>query len=74
MVYAFHGGHIVAGGYEFGLIEECFQQAKNEAGSLPGPLLACLVRPHHLSMLALARLAVSRPQAAKGEPSPVTRA
>lgn len=57
-------------------IEECVQQAKNEAGL--DHYQARTWRAWHahitLAMLALAWLAASRAQAAKGEPAPATRA
>ena len=57
-------------------IEECFQQAKNEAGLDHYQVRSW--RPWHahitLSMLALAWLAASRAQAAKGEPTPAIQA
>jgi SRSO17 transposase len=57
-------------------IEECFQQAKGEAGLDHYQVRSW--RPWYahitLSMLALAWLAATRAQAAKGEPAPATRA
>jgi SRSO17 transposase len=57
-------------------VEECFQQAKNEAG--PGHYQVRTWRAWHahitLSMLALAWLAASRAQAIKGEPAPQNQA
>jgi SRSO17 transposase len=57
-------------------IEECFQQARNEAG-----LDHCRVRDWRawhahitLSMLALAWLSVTRAKAGKGEQAPASRA
>jgi SRSO17 transposase len=57
-------------------IEECFQQAKGEAGLDHYQARAWRAWYGHitLSMLALAWLAASRAQAAKGEPAPMTRA
>jgi SRSO17 transposase len=57
-------------------IEECFQQAKNEAGLDHYQVRSWRAWHAHitLSMLALAWLAASRAQAAKGEPVPATRA
>jgi SRSO17 transposase len=57
-------------------IEECFQQAKNEAGLDHYQVRSWRAWHAHitLSMLALAWLAASRAQAVKGEPAPVTRA
>jgi SRSO17 transposase len=57
-------------------IEECFQQAKNEAGLDHYQVRTWRAWYAHitLSMLALAWLAAARAQAAKGEPAPVTRA
>ena len=57
-------------------IEECFQQAKGEAGLDHYQVRSWRAWYAHitLSMLALAWLAASRAQAAKGEPSPATRA
>jgi SRSO17 transposase len=57
-------------------IEECFQQAKNEAGLDHYQVRSWRAWYAHitLSMLALAWLAASRAQAVKGEPEPVTRA
>ena len=56
-------------------IEECFQQAKGEAGLDHYQVRAWRAWHAHitLSMLALAWLAASRAQAAKGEPPPATR-
>jgi SRSO17 transposase len=53
-------------------IEECFQQAKNEAGLDHYQVRTWRAWHAHitLSMLALAWLAASRAQAAKGEPPP----
>jgi SRSO17 transposase len=57
-------------------VEECFQQAKNEAGLDHYQVRSW--RPWYahitLSMLALAWLAGSKAQAVKGEPAPQTRA
>jgi SRSO17 transposase len=55
-------------------VEECFQQAKNEAGLDHYQVRSWRAWYAHitLSMLALAWLAVSRAQATKGEPSPAT--
>jgi SRSO17 transposase len=57
-------------------IEECFQQAKNEAGLDHYQVRSWRAWYAHitLSMLALAWLAVSRAKAAKGEPPSLTRA
>jgi SRSO17 transposase len=57
-------------------IEECFQQAKNEAGLDHYQVRTWRAWYAHitLSMLALAWLAASRAQAVKGEPEPATRA
>jgi SRSO17 transposase len=57
-------------------IEECFQQAKNEAGLDHYQVRSWRAWYAHitLSMLALAWLAASKAQAAKGEPAPATRA
>jgi SRSO17 transposase len=57
-------------------IEECFQQAKGEAGLDHYQVRSWRAWHAHitLSMLALAWLAASRAQAAKGEPAPATRA
>lgn len=57
-------------------IEECFQQAKNEAGLDHYQVRTWRAWYAHitLSMLALAWLAATRAQAIKGEPAPVTRA
>jgi SRSO17 transposase len=57
-------------------IEECFQQAKNEAGLDHYQVRSWRAWHAHitLSMLALAWLAASRAQAAKGEPLPAARA
>ena len=57
-------------------IEECFQQAKNEAGLDHYQVRSWRAWHAHitLSMLALAWLATSRAQAAKGEPPPAARA
>jgi SRSO17 transposase len=57
-------------------IEECFQQAKNEAGLDHYQVRSWRAWYAHitLSMLALAWLAASRAQAVKGEPVPATRA
>jgi SRSO17 transposase len=57
-------------------IEECFQQAKNEAGLDHYQVRSWRAWYAHitLSMLALAWLAASRAQAVKGEPEPATRA
>ncbi len=57
-------------------IEECFQQAKNEAGLDHYQVRSWRAWYAHitLSMLALAWLAASRAQAVKGEPAPATRA
>ncbi len=57
-------------------IEECFQQAKNEAGLDHYQVRSWRAWYAHitLSMLAHAWLAVSRSLAAKGEPTPVNRA
>ena len=57
-------------------IEECFQQAKGEAGLDHYQVRSWRAWYAHitLSMLALAWLAASRAQAVKGEPAPATRA
>jgi len=57
-------------------IEECFQQAKGEAGLDHYQVRSWRAWYAHitLSMLALAWLAASRAQAIKGEPAPATRA
>jgi SRSO17 transposase len=57
-------------------IEECFQQAKNEAGLDHYQVRSWRAWHAHitLSMLALAWLATSRAQAIKGEPLPAARA
>jgi SRSO17 transposase len=57
-------------------IEECFQQAKNEAGLDHYQVRSWRAWHAHitLSMLALAWLAASRAQAVKGEPAPQARA
>ncbi len=57
-------------------IEECFQQAKNEAGLDHSQVRTWRAWYAHLtlSMLALAWLAASRAQAAKGEPAPAPQA
>ena len=57
-------------------VEECFQQAKNEAGLDHYQVRSWRAWHAHitLSMLALAWLAASRAQAIKGEPAPATRA
>ncbi len=57
-------------------IEECFQQAKNEAGLDHYQVRTWRAWYAHitLSMLALAWLAASRAQAAKGEPAPAPQA
>jgi SRSO17 transposase len=57
-------------------IEECFQQAKNEAGLGHYQVRSWRAWYAHitLSMLALAWLAASKAQAVKGEPALVTRA
>jgi SRSO17 transposase len=57
-------------------IEECFQQAKNEAGLDHYQVRTWRAWYAHitLSMLALAWLSASRAQAAKGEPPPAARA
>lgn len=57
-------------------VEECFQQAKNEAGLDHYQVRSWRAWHAHitLSMLALAWLAVSRAKAAKGEPAPPARA
>jgi SRSO17 transposase len=57
-------------------IEECFQQAKNEAGLDHYQVRSWRAWYAHitLSMLALAWLAASKAQAAKGEPAPAARA
>jgi SRSO17 transposase len=57
-------------------IEECFQQAKNEAGLDHYQVRTWRAWYAHitLSMLALPWLAASRAQAVKGEPAPMTRA
>jgi SRSO17 transposase len=57
-------------------VEECFQQGKNEAGLDHYQVRAWRAWHAHitLSMLALAWLAASRAQAAKGEPAAATQA
>jgi SRSO17 transposase len=57
-------------------VEECFQQAKNEAGLDHYQVRTWRAWHAHitLSMLALAWLAASRTQAAKGEPATAARA
>jgi SRSO17 transposase len=57
-------------------IEECFQQAKGEAGLDHYQVRSWRAWYAHstLSMLALAWLAASRARAVKGEPAPPTRA
>ena len=57
-------------------VEECFQQAKNEAGLDHYQVRSWRAWYAHitLSMLALAWLAASRAQAVKGEPVPQTQA
>ena len=57
-------------------VEECFQQAKNEAGLDHYQVRAWRAWYAHitLSMLALAWLAASKAQAIKGEPAPTTQA
>jgi SRSO17 transposase len=57
-------------------IEECFQQAKGEAGLDHYQVRTWRAWYAHitLSMLALAWLSASRAQAVKGEPAPATRA
>jgi SRSO17 transposase len=57
-------------------VEECFQQAKGEAGLDHYQVRSWRAWYAHitLSMLALAWLAASRAQAVKGEPAPATRA
>ena len=57
-------------------IEECFQQAKNETGLDHYQVRSWRAWYAHvtLSMLALAWLAATRAQAAKGEPVPAVRA
>jgi SRSO17 transposase len=57
-------------------VEECFQQAKNEAGLDHYQVRTWRAWYAHitLSMLALAWLAAARAQAVKGEPAPATRA
>jgi len=57
-------------------IEECFQQAKNEAGLDHYQVRTWRTWYAHitLSMLALAWLSASRAQAVKGAPAPATRA
>jgi hypothetical protein len=57
-------------------VEECFQQAKNEAGLDHYQVRSWRAWYAHitLSMLALAWLAASRAQAAKGESAPAARA
>ena len=57
-------------------IEECFQQAKSEAGLDHYQVRTWRAWYAHitLSMLALAWLAASKAQAAKGEPDPAARA
>jgi SRSO17 transposase len=57
-------------------VEECFQQAKGEAGLDHYQVRSWRAWHAHitLSMLALAWLAASKAQAVKGEPAPATRA
>ena len=57
-------------------VEECFQQAKGEAGLDHYQVRTWRAWYAHttLSMLALAWLAASRARAVKGEPAPATRA
>ena len=57
-------------------VEECFQQAKNEAGLDHYQVRSWRAWHAHitLSMLALAWLAASKAQAVKGEPAPQTQA
>ena len=57
-------------------VEECFQQAKNEAGLDHYQVRTWRAWYAHitLSMLALAWLAAARAQAAKGEPLAAARA
>jgi SRSO17 transposase len=57
-------------------VEECFQQAKNEAGLDHYQVRSWRAWHAHitLSMLALAWLAASKAQAVKGEPAAATRA
>jgi SRSO17 transposase len=57
-------------------IEECFQQAKNEAGLDHYQVRTWRAWYAHitLSMLALAWLSASRARAVKGAPAPATRA
>jgi hypothetical protein len=57
-------------------IEECFGQAKGEAGLDHYQVRTWRAWHAHitLSMLALARLAATRARAVKGEPAPATRA
>jgi SRSO17 transposase len=57
-------------------IEECFQQAKNQAGLDHYQVRSWRAWYAHitLSMLALAWLSATRAQAAKGEPIPAPRA
>jgi SRSO17 transposase len=57
-------------------VEECFQQAKGEAGLDHYQVRSWRAWYAHitLSMLALAWLAASRARAVKGEPAPATRA
>jgi SRSO17 transposase len=57
-------------------VEECFQQAKNEAGLDHYQVRSWRAWYAHitLSMLALAWLAASKAQAVKGEPAPQTQA
>jgi SRSO17 transposase len=57
-------------------VEECFQQAKNEAGLDHYQVRSWRAWYAHitLSMLALAWLAASKAQAVKGEPAPATQA
>jgi SRSO17 transposase len=58
------------------IAEECFQQAKGEAGLDHYQVRSWRAWYSHitLSMLALAWLAVTRARAVKGEPEPATRA
>ena len=57
-------------------IQECFQQAKGEAGLDHYQVRSWRAWYAHitLSMLALAWLAASKAQTVKGEPAPATRA
>ena len=57
-------------------VEECFQQAQNEAGLDQYQVRTCRAWYAHitLSMLALDRLAGTKTEAIKGESEPIVRA